>query len=127
VVCPPPIINHQSSIINHQSSIINHPSSIINHQSSIINHQSSIINHQSSIINHQSSITNHQSPITNHQSPITNHPALNPSFLKISVHQRSKIFGSFHGTVLSPHTCSRLFGFSPEGDTRTAGVRKPPD
>jgi len=28
---------------------------------------------------------------------------------------------------LTPQTCSRLFGFSPEGGTRTAGVREPPD
>jgi len=28
---------------------------------------------------------------------------------------------------LSPQACSWLFGFSPEGGTRTAGVRKPPE
>ena len=28
---------------------------------------------------------------------------------------------------LKPQACSRLFGFSPEGDIRTAGVRKPPE
>jgi len=49
------------------------------------------------------SSTNHQSPITNHQSSIINHPASTAVWLL------------------------RLFGFSPEGGTRTAGVRKPPD
>jgi hypothetical protein len=70
---------------------------------------------------------NHQSSIINHQSSIINHPALNPSWFKISVDQRSRIFGSYHGTVPAPLTCFGLFGFSPEGDTRTAGVRKPPE
>ncbi len=32
-----------------------------------------------------------------------------------------------HAYRLKPLACSRLFGFSPEGGTRTAGVRKPPD
>jgi len=36
---------------------------------------------------------------TNHQSSIINHPALNSSWFKISVHQRSGIFGSHPGTV----------------------------
>jgi hypothetical protein len=66
-------------------------------------------------------------PSANHQSSIINHPALNPSWFKISVDQRSRIFGSYHGTVPAPLTCFGLFGFSPEGDTRPAGVRKPPD
>jgi hypothetical protein len=40
----------------------------------------------------------------------------------------------FSGCLAVPSSLSpqasrllRLFGFSPEGDTRTAGVRKPPD
>jgi hypothetical protein len=32
-----------------------------------------------------------------------------------------------HAYRLKPLACFGLFGFSPEGGTRTAGVRKPPD
>jgi hypothetical protein len=63
------------------------------------------------------SSTNHQSPITNHQSSI---PRAKRFLVQNQRPSAVKDFWFLPGD--SPHTSSllRLFGFSPEGDTRTA-------